>query len=135
MIPIQYIEEIKVSAGDLDELHHVNNVVYLKWVQRVAENHWRSAVSQTIQDQYIWVVLSHFIQYHKPAMLDDRLTLLTYVGEFEGVRSIRYVKIKRETELIAEAKTEWCMLDAVTKRPRRVTDEVSQWFFQNLIYR
>ncbi len=106
MIPIQYIEEIKVSAGDLDELHHVNNVVYLKWVQLVAENHWRSAVSQTIQDQNIWVVLSHFIQYLKPAMLDDRLTLLTYVGEFEGVRSIRYVKIKRGTELIAEAKTE-----------------------------
>lgn len=130
MIPIQYIEEIKVSAGDLDELHHVNNVVYLKWVQLVAENHWRSAVSQTIQNQYIWVVLSHFIQYHKPAVLDDRLTLLTYVGEFEGVRSIRCVKIKRGTELIAEAKTEWCMLDAVTKRPKRVTDEVSQWFFK-----
>ncbi len=95
MIPIQYIEEIKVSAGDLDELHHVNNVVYLKWVQLVAENHWRSAVSQTLQNQYIWVVLSHFIQYHKSAVLDDHLTLLTNVRDFVGVRSIRYVKIKR----------------------------------------
>lgn len=130
MTPIQYFEELKVSAADLDELNHVNNVVYLKWVQQVAENHWRSAVSQTIQDQYIWVVLSHFIQYHKPAILDDQLTLLTYVGEFEGARSIRHVKVKRGIELIAEAKTEWCMLDGVIKRPRRVTDEVSKWFFK-----
>ncbi|WP_421889385.1 acyl-CoA thioesterase [Marinoscillum sp.] len=130
MTPIQYSEEIKVSVGDLDELRHVNNVVYLKWVQQVAENHWRSAASQLVQDQFIWVVLSHFIQYRKPAVLDDNLTLLTYVGDFRGARSIRHVEIKRGTELIADAKTEWCMLDVETQRPRRVTDEVSRWFFK-----
>lgn len=129
MEPIHYTDSLVVTAHDLDELRHVNNVVYLHWVQQVAERHWRAAAPEDIQMQYIWVVLSHHIQYKKPALQGDVLTLDTHVGEFEGVKSIRHVVISRGGTLLASARTEWCMLDAATMRPKRITEEVSRHFF------
>ena len=32
--------EMIVSEKDIDHLNHVNNVVYLQWVQDIATKHW-----------------------------------------------------------------------------------------------
>lgn len=129
MNPKQYTENLTVTSEHLDELHHVNNVVYLQWVQQVAEHHWRKEAPDHIQKQYIWVVLNHFIRYNKPALLDDQLVLKTFVGEIKGAKCIRHVEIRRGDELLAEAKTEWCMLEAMSMRPRRISDEIINAFF------
>jgi len=125
-----YSETLQVKEEHLDQLNHVNNVVYLQWVQLVAEHHWRQEAPKHIQDEHIWVVLSHFIEYKKPALLGDELTLETFVEGFEGVKSHRRVNIWRGDTLLVTAKTEWCMLDAKSMRPRRVTEETSKHFFQ-----
>ena len=60
-----------VGAQDIDELNHVNNVIYLKWVQDIAREHWIRAAPDHIKDQLAWVVISHFITYKKPCFLSN----------------------------------------------------------------
>lgn len=125
-----FVKEITVKQDDIDELDHVNNIVYLQWVQQIATEHWTGRATREMQADFIWVVLSHFIEYKNPAFLDDKITLKTYIGETSGARSFRHVEIFRGEVLLAKAKTEWCLLDAVTMRPRRILQEMMDIFIR-----
>ncbi len=117
---------ITVHKNDIDELGHVNNVVYVRWVQEVAAAHWDSLASSEIKQKYVWVVLRHEIDYLSAAFENDTITATTWVGESNGARSERFVHISstKTGKLIAKAKTTWCMLDGATMRPKRVDEEV-----------
>lgn len=119
---------IQVSEQDLDDLKHVNNLVYLKWVLDAAQNHWLSLTNEKIREKYHWVVLRHEIDYYKPALLNDQLTVITWVEWHEGVRSLRKVNIYRNSQLIASTKTIWCLLDAKTMRPKRIENDISDLY-------
>ncbi len=84
---------ITVHKNDIDELGHVNNVVYVRWVQEVAAAHWDSLASSEIKQKYVWVVLRHEIDYLSAAFEDDSITATTWVGESNGARSERFVQI------------------------------------------
>jgi acyl-CoA thioester hydrolase len=115
-----------VQKNDIDELGHVNNVVYVRWVQEVAAAHWDSLASYEIKQKYVWVVLRHEIDYLSAAFENDAITIATWVGESAGARSERFVQITepKNGKLIAKAKTIWCMLDGATMRPKRVDEQV-----------
>jgi acyl-CoA thioester hydrolase len=118
---------ITVLRNDIDELGHVNNVVYVRWVQEVAAAHWNSLPSAEIRQKYLWVVVRHEIDYVRAAFEGDHLIATTWVGESNGARSERIVHIihAKTGNLIAKAKTMWCMLDGVTMKPKRVDEEVN----------
>jgi len=126
---------ITVREGDIDTMHHVNNVVYFKWVQDIATAHWNTVASEPIRTKYLWVVLRHEIDYLAPAFLDDTLLATTWVGETNATRSTRFVVIKNsETEkIMAKAKTVWCMLDSSTLKPKRITEEVTDLLKSKLL--
>ncbi len=115
-----------VHKSDIDELGHVNNVVYVRWMQEVAAAHWDSLASSEIKQKYVWVVLRHEIDYLSAAFENDSITATTWVGESNGARSERFVHITntKSGRLIAKAKTTWCMLDGATLKPKRVDEEV-----------
>jgi acyl-CoA thioester hydrolase len=121
-----FSQPITVLAQDIDALGHVNNVVYVKWVQQVASAHWESVAPPEFLTRYSWVVLRHEIDYRNPAFLHDVLTGQTWVGDHHGAKFERFVKITREADgkLIGEAKTTWCLLDSTTFRPQRIPPEV-----------
>ena len=123
-------KEIIVSKNDLDDLNHVNNVVYIKWVQEIAKNHWNSLVSNEITKNYYWVLLEHQIKYLNPAFLNDKIRLKTYIDKNEGVKSVRIVEIynKDTNKLLVTSKTIWCLINAKTNKPNRITDEIRQAF-------
>lgn len=123
----------RVQPDDLDAMQHVNNVRYLQWVQDIAEAHWRSQASQDMQQNLVWVVLSHFIEYKNPLFLDEEVSLRTYVGKASGPKYDRIVEIWKPSEdkLCVKAKSVWCLLDSKTHRPKRVTDDIRQ-IFENL---
>jgi acyl-CoA thioester hydrolase len=118
--------EINVTEADIDALGHVNNVVYLRWVQEVSAAHWATVASQELQDKYLWVVLRHEIDFHKPAFQSDVIKGSTWVGDYHGAKFERFVTLQRSgsEELLASAKTTWCLLDAATMRPRRIEEDV-----------
>ena len=71
-------QEIIVSKKDLDDLNHVNNMVYISWVLDIAKKHWNNLVDiQTIKNFY-WVLLEHQIKYHCPAFLEEKIKSLWF---------------------------------------------------------
>lgn len=130
--PEIYEKKITVEEKNLDKQKHVNNVQYVQWVQDVAEEHWEVRASEEQKAKVIWVVVRHEIDYKKEAFLGDNISLQTYVGETTHVTSVRHVIIKNADtdKLLAEAKTTWCLLDAQTKRPVKISDELKSVFLQ-----
>ncbi len=120
-----FAHPLTVTPADIDEMGHVNNVVYVRWVQEVAAAHWHALASTELKAKYAWVVLRHEIDYKNPAFLNDEVTGYTWVGEYHGARFDRFVTIKARGKTLAEAKTTWCLLDAKAMRPTRVSDEIT----------
>ncbi|HCX21983.1 MAG: thioesterase [Flammeovirgaceae bacterium] len=126
--PIKHQKQIIVQPADIDQLNHVNNTVYLKWVQDISEEHWYKQTTPDIQAQYVWMVLEHHIKYKKQAMLGDEITAVTYVHEMTGVRSIRHVEFYKDDQLLVECHSHWCMLDAESLRPKRIPEDLKELF-------
>ena len=78
----------------------------------------------------IWVLLSHHIDYKSAAKLNDEIHLKTYVTRSEGVTSTRIVEMyhKETGKLIVKSETIWCLLDAPTKKPKRISTEIAAVF-------
>jgi acyl-CoA thioester hydrolase len=120
MTPFEH--PLHATTADIDELGHVNNVVYVRWVQEVAAQHWKSVATPELKAQYMWVVLRHEIDYKNPSFAGDEITGMTWVGEHHGARFDRYVKLFSKTngKIFAEAKTNWCLLDRRSSKPVRI---------------
>lgn len=123
-------QTITVQQQDIDDLNHVNNVVFVQWVQDIASAHWNVLATPEIQSKYAWVVLKHEIEYFSPAVLHDVLMVKTWVEKSEGVRSERHVEFYQQesNKLVVRAKTMWCLLDARTMRPRRIESDILTLF-------
>jgi acyl-CoA thioester hydrolase len=118
--------EITVPSSAIDNLKHVNNVVYLQWVQDVAELHWNASTDSALREKLAWVVVNHFIEYKAPAFENDVLILKTWVEKYSGVTSERHTEIfrKANNKILVQAKTVWCMIDKTTGKPIRITEEL-----------
>jgi acyl-CoA thioester hydrolase len=121
---------VAVLPGDIDEQDHVNNTVYLRWVQDVATAHWRAIARTEAQAAIGWVVLRHEIDYKTPATLDDEIALRTWVGRATRLTFERFTEIRRKSDrqLFSQARTLWCPIDMNTGRPTRVSAEVRARF-------
>lgn len=119
-----------VQPSEIDELNHVNNVVYLAWINDVAVAHWNSLTSEAIRGKLIWVALRHEIDYKAEARLDERILVRTWTGAAKGLRYARHTRIYRETDhaLLAEGLTQWCPMDAATRKPVRPSAEIAALF-------
>jgi acyl-CoA thioester hydrolase len=118
------------SASDIDANGHVNNVVYVRWIQDMATSHWNDRQPPDEQARWAWIVLRHEIDYRRALMPGETATARTWVAETaEGPRFDRFVRIDGpDGAMCAQARTEWCMIDAVTGRPKRVTPEIIERF-------
>jgi acyl-CoA thioester hydrolase len=121
---------IKVGEEDIDQLGHVNNVVYVRWVQEAAIAHWNVLASQGEQARLRWVIIRHEIDYKRAAFLNDAIVAQTWVGRAEGLAFERNTEILRaaDRKLLARARTLWCPVDAKTLRPTEPGDEVRARF-------
>lgn len=130
MVSPIYFHEIKVKQSDLDELNHVNNVVYVQWIQDAAAAHWNNVASNEIKEKFFWVVIRHEIDYKLPALLHDEIIAKTWVHDYHGPKSTRIVQIirKHDDRILVEARTTWCLMDATSKRPTRVAEEIKHTF-------
>lgn len=127
-MPHVFYMPITVAPEDIDELNHVNNIVYLRYVQDAAIGHWKT-VPQEIASQIIWMARRHEIDYLKQAFLGEALVAKTWVDDFVGVKSIRHCEIMRGEEVLARSITHWISLNAQTLRPKRITEEIVKQFF------
>lgn len=121
---------VSVQPDDIDGQNHVNNTVYLRWVQDVANAHWKSLAGADAQETIGWVVVRHEIDYKMPANLGDEIVLRTWVGQASRLKFERFTEIKRKADgrLLAQARTLWVPIDANTGKPTRVSADVRARF-------
>ena len=117
---------ITARAEHIDELGHVNNAVWVQWIQEVALAHWYSVADPAHQDDYIWVVVRHEIDYLRAVVEGETVTGRTWVGE-----AAKGARFDREMEFVGDdgkvrvrARTTWAIIDKKAGRPIRVPPEV-----------
>lgn len=122
--------KITVEPADIDQLGHVNNVTYVRWVQDIAVAHWTAKASHEARQKLLWLVLRHEIDYKKPSFLGESLIARTWVGEAARLKFERHTEFLRASDgvLLAKARTIWCPIDALTGRPTPVSEEVRAAF-------
>lgn len=122
---------ITVSPADIDRrFGHVNNVVYVRWVQDAAVAHWRARATPDQQANFLWVVVRHEIEYKRSAQPDDGIIARTWVGKAGDLTFERHTEILRakDRKVLALAKTIWCPVNPATLKPTRVTLDVRERF-------
>ena len=121
---------IDVEPSDIDRMGHVNNVVYLRWVQDAATAHWTATAAPEDQASLLWVVLRHEIDYLRPALLGDSIKARTWVGPASKLKFERHVEILRASDrvVLARARSLWCPLDSLTMKPVAVSAQVRARF-------
>jgi acyl-CoA thioester hydrolase len=121
---------ITVRPSDIDALGHVNNVVYLRWMQEAAAAHWEAAAPAELRGLVSWVVVRHEIDYKAPAFDGERLVARTWVGEPAGATWERFIEIRHSQgdRLLVRGRSVYAALDRSTGRPRRVDAQLREPF-------
>ena len=114
----------------IDELGHVNNAVWVDWIQQIATSHWAAVASPEHQAAYIWVVTRHEIDYRGNIALGESVIAETFIPAAPtGARFDRRVNFTDAAgKVIVSAKTTWALLDRASGRLQRVRAEVAAPF-------
>jgi acyl-CoA thioester hydrolase len=148
--------EVRAEAADIDDLDHVSNLVYVRWVQQVAEAH-STAVGYDFEAYRrlgaVFVVRRHEVDYLRSAVLGDRIGLRTWVDSWKAASSIRMTSIIRLGGVrlggpgdapgdasgddnvieLARARTTWALVSMDSGRPVRIPPEVSDRFVRPVL--
>ena len=131
MTPI-FRHRFTVGPETIDVNGHVNNVVYVQWMQDVAVRHANAVgcTDATRRAGAIWVARSHKIEYLSPAFAGDEIEALTWVADFRKVRSRRRYQFVRTTDqtTLARGETDWVFMDANKGKPRSIPEDVRAAF-------
>lgn len=142
----RFAAHFKVRHYEMDALGHVNNAVYLHYLEHAATEHataagYGDAGARALGG--IWVARRHEIEYFRPASAGEVLQVITWAHEFKGARAIRDYTIHRLDDaptappdhflppdyappgaVLVQARTIWVWLDLATGRPRRIPPEM-----------
>ncbi|MHC4518840.1 MAG: acyl-CoA thioesterase [Planctomycetota bacterium] len=131
-MPPIFRHRFTVGPDAIDENGHVNNVVYVQWMQDVAVRHSNAAGCTRLTRKIgaMWVARSHQIEYLSPAFAGDEIEAQTWVANFRKIRSLRRYRFVRtgDQRLLAKGETDWVFVDVQTNRPRSIPPEVSGAF-------
>ena len=125
-----FSHQVTAQPGHIDELGHVNNAVWVQWIQDLAVAHWNAVADPAHIDRYIWVVTRHEIDYLRAAIEGEIVTGRTWIEEGPtGARFNRYMEFTGEDEKPKiRAKTTWAIIDREKERPVRVPEAVAAPF-------
>jgi acyl-CoA thioester hydrolase len=128
----EFVHEIVAAPEDIDELGHVSNVVYVRWIQDVARAHsvargWDTEAYRRVNG--IFVVRRHEVEYRAPAFVGDRIVVTTWVEGWAAASTPRMTRIVRADGVeLASATTLWVFVTVDTGRPRRIPKEIVDAF-------
>jgi acyl-CoA thioester hydrolase len=128
-----YEMQITASEADIDELGHVNNAIWVRWIQDVATTHWSAVAAPGHRDAYFWVVIRHEIDYLRAVLPGETVIARTWVPDPpKGARFDRHIEfVGEDGKTRVRAKTTWAMIDRASGRPMRVTPEIAAPFLKS----
>lgn len=121
---------IPVTPEHIDLLNHVNNLVYVNWIQEAAVTHWNTCAEPQLKESVAFVIARHEIDYKYSARLGDTVAVKTWVGKTRKFLFERYTRIYRQSDskVFVDALSLWCPIDLKSMRPVRPSPElVSKW--------
>jgi acyl-CoA thioester hydrolase len=121
---------IEIAPVDIDHMGHVNNSVYLRWVQDAVVQYWEKLAPAEAVARHLWVALKHEITYRKPTFLSDNVVAEVVAEQVQGARAFFNTAVTRGGEVLVEVKSIWCCLDADSKRPVRLEREIADRFLR-----
>lgn len=124
--------QLVVPSEAIDTNGHVNNVMYIQWMQDIAVLHSESCggTAATEAAGATWVVRGHTIEYLRPAYVNELLDIHTWVVDFRRVRSLRRYRFFRHSDgqLLARGETDWVFIDAQTAKPLAIPKVVQDCY-------
>lgn len=114
----------------IDILGHVNNAVWVQWMEQVSVEHWERDADPAHIDAYIWVVTRHEIDYRGNVTEGETVTARTWIAEPpRGARFDRLIEFTGpDGKVKVAAKSTWAIIDKATGRILRVPAEVAAKF-------
>jgi acyl-CoA thioester hydrolase len=120
--------QVAITADDIDHMGHVNNSVYLRWVQDAVVDYWQNVAPPEAVARHLWVALKHEITFRKPTFMQDVVVAEVIAEKVDGAKAFFTTIVKRGEEVLSEVKSCWCCLDASSKRPARLARDVISRF-------
>jgi acyl-CoA thioester hydrolase len=130
-VSARYVMPITAVDADIDELGHVSNLVYLRWVLEVAMAHSRSLGWDHAQYRAlgaVFVVRRHELDYLGPVMLGQTLRAETWVESWRAASCLRKTELVRDGQVIARCATTWAMMSFASGRPTRIPEDIRALF-------
>jgi len=124
--PPVFTRTFVAESQHIDELGHVNNSVWVQWIQDLATAHWEAAARPEHIAAFFWVVIRHEIDYRGNIAAGEVAHGETWIeGDPQGAKSVRRVEFTDAAgKRLVSAGTTWAMLDRATGRLARVRPEV-----------
>ncbi|MEO1046415.1 MAG: acyl-CoA thioesterase [Pseudomonadota bacterium] len=125
-----FTQTFTAQEQHIDELGHVNNAIWVQWIQDIATAHWGSIAPEEMQQRYIWMVTRHEIDYRGNIALGESVTGRTWISDPpRGARFNRNVAFDNAGgKTIVTAITSWALLDRQTQKLLRVRDDITGIF-------
>ena len=118
----RFARSFVAAPGDIDELGHVNNAVWVAWVQEIAVEHWHAVAPAAMHAAFLWVITRHTIDYRGNIGVGETALAETWVAD--GPRGARFDRHVRFADAggrtLVEAVTSWALLDRASGRLTRV---------------
>ena len=127
----RFVLPITAAAADIDELGHVSNLVYVRWVLDVAMAHSRS-IGWDFADYKrlgaVFVVRRHEIDYLASVVEGEQLVAETWVDSWKQVSVVRKTEIKRGDTVVLRGASTWAFLSLTSGRPQRIPEDMRALF-------
>ena len=128
--PAAFTYTFSVPHSAIDEYGHVNNVIYVQWMQDAAIRHGRAVIGDKLAENSGWFAREHRIEYLTPAYQGDEIEVRTWLVEIRRVRVKRKYEFVRKADgkVVARGETQWIYVDLTTGRPLLIPAEMLALF-------
>lgn len=130
MSDARFTRDFVAEPQHIDVMGHVNNAVWVQWMEAIATAHWEAVAAPEHVAAYAWVCLRHEIDYRGNIALGESVTAETFIPEGpHGARFDRRVDFRNAAgKVIVSARTTWAMVDKASGRLMRVPADVAAPF-------
>ncbi|ENX38827.1 acyl-CoA thioesterase [Acinetobacter courvalinii] len=123
--------ELRVQPEHIDVLGHVNNVMYIQWMQDVAAAHIETlglGLAQYLELKHAMVAVEHHVQYRKAALEGEHIILRTWLDDINALYSFRQYAFYRpkDQSVLFMGNTKWACIEIETGRPKRMSPSFTQ---------
>ena len=112
---VEYRHPIRVGPGAIDDLDHVNNAIYLMWMQEAVNAYWRKTAPPEQVETLAWIAHRHDVVYHRPAVLHDLI--------------VAVVRFERNGEDVAIVESTLVCIDRGSRQLVRIRPDLAQHFY------